>query len=188
MIFDGHSDLYMMPTHQASGGEDHVLERRHLQRLQAERTHRRAGCPSGSRRSRFFWAAAPGLGRLAADGGDDGLRQAELADSPWLVPVRRAAEAREFRRTAKRFAFLAVEGMEPVGSRLGGWSSTPGGGARVGMLTCLEREENRLAKPVQATTGEWAPDSAGPGGLPPDAVAGDCAGCPTPVTAPFGIF
>lgn len=69
--------------------------------------------------------------------------QAELADSPWLVPVRTAAEAREVQAAGKTFAFLAVEGMEPVGNRLERLEQYARWGARIGMLTW--NEENRLA-------------------------------------------
>ena len=68
---------------------------------------------------------------------------AELAECPWLVPVRRAAEARKAQAEGKLFAFLSVEGMEPVGDRLERLEQYAQWGARMGMLTW--NEENLLA-------------------------------------------
>ena len=53
MIFDGHSDLLYDVTRRRLAGETCVLERRHRQKLRKGRIG--------------------GLGRLAADGGNDGL-------------------------------------------------------------------------------------------------------------------
>ena len=69
--------------------------------------------------------------------------RAELTECPWLVPVRTAAEARRAAAEGKRFTFLVVEGMEPVGDRLERIDQYAAWGVRLGMLTW--NEENQLA-------------------------------------------
>ena len=69
--------------------------------------------------------------------------RAELTECPWLVPVRAAAEARRAAAEGKRFTFLVVEGMEPVGDRLERIDQYAAWGVRLGMLTW--NEENQLA-------------------------------------------
>ena len=115
MIFDGHSDLLYDVTRRRLAGEDHVLERRHLSGL-------RAGGIGGLGLSLWttaeedgFWTEYP-----KADGWQRtelmmDCARAELTECPWLVPVRTAAEARRAAAEGKRFTFLVVEGMEPVG-------------------------------------------------------------------------
>ena len=143
MIFDGHSDLLFDVTRRRLAGEDHVLERRHLQRLQAGRIGGLGLSVWVTAEPDSFWMEHPEW---------DGWRRteemmvcaaAELAECPWLVPVRRAAEARKAREDGKRFAFLVIEGMEPVGDRLERLEQYARWGTRVGMLTW--NEENLLA-------------------------------------------
>ncbi|MFR7893784.1 MAG: dipeptidase [Dysosmobacter sp.] len=62
---------------------------------------------------------------------------------PWLALVRTAAEARKAQAEGKLFAFLSVEGMEPVGDRLERLEQYAQWGVRMGMLTW--NEENLLA-------------------------------------------
>lgn len=143
MIFDGHSDLLYDVTRRRLAGEDHVLERRHLSGL-------RAGGIGGLGLSLWttaeedgFWTEYP-----KADGWQRtelmmDCARAELTECPWLVPVRTAAEARRAAAEGKRFTFLVVEGMEPVGDRLERIDQYAAWGVRLGMLTW--NEENQLA-------------------------------------------
>ena len=143
MIFDGHSDLLFDVTRRRLAGEDHVLERRHLQTLRAGRIGGLGLSVWVTAEPGSFWTAHPAW---------DGWRRteemmacagAELAECPWLAPVRHAAEARKAREDGKIFAFLVIEGMEPVGDRLERLEQYARWGARVGMLTW--NEENLLA-------------------------------------------
>jgi len=144
MVFDGHSDLLYDVTRRRLKGETRVLERRHLDRL------RRGGVEGlvlalwyGKGQGRTFWEGVPGAESPAAR-----LElmlssaQAELSESPWLAPVRSAAEAEAAGAEGRLYAFLCVEGMEGLGGpedldRLAAL------GLRLGMLTW--NEENRFA-------------------------------------------
>ena len=143
MIFDGHSDLLYDVTRRRLAGEDHVLERRHLSGL-------RAGDIGGLGLSLWTTAEADGFWTEypKADGWQRtelmmDCARAELTECPWLVPVRTAAEARRAAAEGKRFTFLVVEGMEPVGDRLERIDQYAAWGVRLGMLTW--NEENQLA-------------------------------------------
>ena len=118
MIFDGHSDLLFDVTRRRLAGEDHVLERRHLEKL-------RAGHIGGLGLSVWvtaepdsFWAAHPDWDGWRRTEEMMACAQAELAECPWLTTVRTAAEARAIQAAGGTFAFLVIEGMEPVGNRL----------------------------------------------------------------------
>ena len=143
MIFDGHSDLLYDVTRRRLAGENCVLERRHRQKLRKGRIGGLGLSLWVTAEPDSFWAAYPGWDGWRRTEEMMACFQAELADSPWLVPVRTAAEAREVQAAGKTFAFLAVEGMEPVGNRLERLEQYARWGARIGMLTW--NEENRLA-------------------------------------------
>ena len=143
MIFDGHSDLLFDVTRRRLAGEDHVLERRHLQRLQAGRIGGLGLSVWVTAEPDSFWMEHPEWDGWWRTEEMMACAAAELAECPWLVPVRRAAEARKAREDGKRFAFLVIEGMEPVGDRLERLEQYARWGTRVGMLTW--NEENLLA-------------------------------------------
>ena len=143
MIFDGHSDLLYDVTRRRLAGENCVLERRHRQKLRKGRIGGLGLSLWVTAEPDSFWAAYPGWDGWRRTEEMMACFQAELADSPWLVPVRTAAEAREVQAAGKTFAFLAVEGMEPVGNRLERLEQYARWGARIGMLTW--NEENLLA-------------------------------------------
>ena len=143
MIFDGHSDLLFDVTRRRLAGEDHVLERRHLEKL-------RAGHIGGLGLSVWvtaepdsFWTAHPDWDGWRRTEEMMACARAELAECPWLVPVRTAEEARAAHAAGKTFAFLVTEGMEPVGDHLERLEQYAGWGVRIGMLTW--NEENQLA-------------------------------------------
>lgn len=140
-IFDGHADLLFDVTRRRLAGETHVLERHHLPRL-------RAGRIGGLGLSLWTTAEADSFWSDAWDGWQRteqmmAAAQAELAECPWLTPVQTAEAARSAMAEGKIFAFLAVEGMEPVGDRLERLEQYARWGARIGMLTW--NEENLLA-------------------------------------------
>lgn len=143
MIFDGHSDLLFDVTRRRLAGEDHVLERRHLQRLQAGRIGGLGLSVWVTAEPDSFWMEHPEWDGWRRTEEMMACAAAELAECPWLVPVRRAAEAWKAREDGKRFAFLVIEGMEPVGDRLERLEQYARWGTRVGMLTW--NEENLLA-------------------------------------------
>lgn len=143
MIFDGHSDLLFDVTRRRLAGEDHVLERRHLQRLQAGRIGGLGLSVWVTAEPDSFWMEHPEWDGWRRTEEMMACAAAELAECPWLVPVRRAAEARKAREDGKRFAFLVIEGMEPVGDRLERLEQYARWGTRVGMLTW--NEKNLLA-------------------------------------------
>lgn len=174
MIFDGHSDLLYDVTRRRLAGENCVLERRHRQKLRKGRIGGLGLSLWVTAEPDSFWAAYPGWDGWRRTEEMMACFQAELADSPWLVPVRTAAEAREVQAAGKTFAFLAVEGMEPVGNRLERLEQYARWGARIGMLTW--NEEKPAGSWCRRRSGEWA-DRAGLGGRAADAAAGDCAGC-----------
>lgn len=143
MIFDGHSDLLFDVTRRRLAGEDHVLERRHLQRLQAGRIGGLGLSVWVTAEPDSFWMEHPEWDGWRRTEEMMACAAAELAECQWLVPVRRAAEARKAREDGKRFAFLVIEGMEPVGDWLERLEQYARWGTRVGMLTW--NEENLLA-------------------------------------------
>jgi len=145
MVFDGHSDLLYDVTRRRLAGEDHVLERCHLDRL------RRGGVEglvlalwTSAAGGQTFWRDVP-----EAETDADRTRimvdcaRAELAECPWLSVVRTAGEAEQARAAGRLYAFLAVEGMAAIGGDLGGIDRYHAFGARIGMLTW--NEENCLA-------------------------------------------
>lgn len=141
MIFDGHSDLLYDVTRRRLAGETHVLERHHLPKL-------RTGHIGGLGLSLWTTVEEGDFWPSAWDGWQRTEQmivaaQAELAECPWLVPVRTAEAARAVMAEEKTFAFLVVEGMEPVGDRLERLEQYAQWGARIGMLTW--NEENLLA-------------------------------------------
>lgn len=143
MIFDGHSDLLYDVTRRRLAGETCVLERRHRQKLRKGRIGGLGLSLWVTAEPDSFWAAYPGWDGWRRTEEMMACFQAELADSSWLVPVRTAAEARAVQAAGKTFAFLAIEGMEPVGDRLERLEQYVRWGARIGMLTW--NEENLLA-------------------------------------------
>lgn len=145
MVFDGHSDLLYDVTRRRLAGEDHVLERRHLERL------RRGGVEglvlalwTSAAQGQTFWLGVPGA---ETDAGRMGIMmdcaRAELAECPWLAVVHTAGEAAQARAAGKLYAFLGIEGMAAIGADLGGVDRCRAFGARLGMLTW--NEENLLA-------------------------------------------
>ena len=135
MIFDGHSDLLWDAARRRRRGETHVLERRHLARLQK-------GGIEGL--TLALWAD-PGPGETHAQQTAElfACARAEFAESPWLAAVRSAAEAEQAKREGKLYAFLSVEGMAAIGADIAAIDRYAAFGARMGMLTW--NEENLLA-------------------------------------------
>lgn len=145
MVFDGHSDLLYDVTRRRLAGEDHVLERCHLDRL-------RAGGVEGlvlalwtsAAGGQTFWKDVPGAEtdadrtRIMMD-----CARAELSECPWLAAVRTAKEAEQARAEGKLYAFLAVEGMAAIGEDIDAIDHYHEFGVRIGMLTW--NEKNALA-------------------------------------------
>jgi len=134
-VFDGHSDLLYDVTRRRLAGENHVLERHHLARLQKGGVE---GLVLG------VWAH-PEKGETYRESTEQiiSCAQAEFAESPWLEIVHTAAEARAAKAAGKIYAFLAIEGMAAVGDDLSYIDRYADLGARIGMLTW--NEENLLA-------------------------------------------
>ena len=142
MIFDGHSDLLYDVTRRRLAGETHVLERRHLRDLEA-------GNIEGL--TLALWVSAQDFWKNVPEA--EGHRErtdimllcmkAELAECPWLELVRTAGEAERAKAAGKKYAFLAVEGMDAIGDDLNGIDHYADLGVRLGMLTW--NGENRLA-------------------------------------------
>ncbi|WP_295582115.1 dipeptidase [uncultured Oscillibacter sp.] len=145
MIFDGHSDLLYDVTRRRLAGEDHVLERHHLPRLQAGNIEGLVlAVWTSAAQGQTFWEEVPGADsdsarteRMCA------AALAEFAECPWLSVVRTAGEAAAARAAGKRYAFLGIEGMAAIGGDLSGIDRYAAFGARLGMLTW--NEENQLA-------------------------------------------
>lgn len=145
MILDAHSDLLYDVTRRRLNGERRVLERCHRERLcrggvegmvlalWTDRAHGETfwegvpGAESAARRTEIMCEAA----------------RAEFAESPWLAVVRTAGEAEAARAAGKLYAFLAVEGMDAIGTDLEGIDRYADFGVRLGMLTW--NGENALA-------------------------------------------
>lgn len=148
VIFDAHSDLlYDVARRRLLGGETHVLEHHHLERL------RRGGVEglvlavwTSAGQGQTFWRDTPWGG---AD--QSGMRTrkmlscagAELAECPQVRVVRTAREAEAAKAAGQVYAFLGVEGMAAIGEDLDGIDRYAAWGARLGMLTW--NEENQLA-------------------------------------------
>ena len=144
MIFDGHSDLLYDVTRRRLAGETHVLERRHLKNLEVGGVEGMALSLWVSAEKGSFWESVPhgGSGWGRTEIMLEQMRQ-ELAECPWLALVCTAGEAEQARTAGKKYAFLAVEGMEPIGDDLSRIDRYAALGARLGMLTW--NEENLLA-------------------------------------------
>ena len=142
MVFDGHSDLLYDVTRRRLAGEKHVLERRHLRNLEA-------GGVEGLVLA--LWVSADTFWKDVPEADSDRARteimllcmKAELVECPWLTMVRTPAEAEAARAAGKKYAFLAVEGMDAVGDDLEAIDCYGDLGARIGMLTW--NGENLLA-------------------------------------------
>ena len=142
MVFDGHSDLLYDVTRRRLAGEKRVLERRHLRNLEA-------GGVEGL--TLALWVSAQDFWKNVPEA--EGHRErtdimllcmkAELAECPWLELVRTAGEAERAKAAGKKYAFLAVEGMDAIGDDLNGIDRYADLGVRLGMLTW--NGENRLA-------------------------------------------
>ena len=142
MVFDGHSDLLYDVTRRRLAGEKRVLERRHLRNLEA-------GGVEGL--TLALWVSAQDFWKNVPEA--EGHRErtdimllcmkAELAECPWLELVRTAGEAERAKAAGKKYAFLAVEGMDAIGDDLNGIDHYADLGVRLGMLTW--NGENRLA-------------------------------------------
>ena len=143
MIFDGHADLLFDVTRRRLAGEDHVLERLHRQKLQVGHIGGLGLSVWVTAEPGSFWAARPDWDGWRRTEEMMACARAELEECPWLLPVRNASEARAAQAAGKTFAFLAVEGMEPVGCHLERLEQYARWGARIGMLTW--NEENLLA-------------------------------------------
>ena len=142
MVFDGHSDLLYDVTRRRLAGEKHVLERRHLNNLEAGGVEGLALALWVS--ADIFWKDVP----EAKDHRDRTeimllCMKAELAECPWLTMVRTPAEAEAAKAAGKKYAFLAVEGMDTVRNDLGMIDRYADLGVRVGMLSW--NGENLLA-------------------------------------------
>ena len=145
MILDAHSDLLYDVTRRRLLGEKRVLERCHLARL------RRGGVEgmvlalwTDRGHGETFWERVPGA--ESAAGRTEIMckaTRAEFAESPWLAVVRTAGEAEAARAAGKLYAFLAVEGMDAIGTDLEGIDRYADFGVRLGMLTW--NGENALA-------------------------------------------
>lgn len=145
MIFDAHSDLLYDVTRRRLTGEERVLERYHRARL-------RHGGVEGvvlamwtdRARGETFWEGVPGA-ESAARRTEIMCAAAreEFAQCPWLAVVRTAAEAQAAREAGKLYVFLAVEGMDAIGTDLRGIDRYADFGVRLGMLTW--NGENALA-------------------------------------------
>lgn len=144
MVFDGHSDLLYDVTRRRLAGEKRVLERRHLRNLEAGGVEGLTLALWVSDYAQSFWKDVP-----EAKGDRERTdimllcMKAELAECPWLTLVRTAAEAEQAKAAGKKYAFLAVEGMDAIGDDLGGIDRYADLGVRVGMLTW--NGENLLA-------------------------------------------
>ena len=142
MIFDGHSDVLYDVTRRRLAGEKHVLERRHLRNLEA-------GGVEGLMLA--LWVSADSFWKKVPEATDHRARteimllcmKAELAEFPWLTMVRTPAEAEAARAAGKKYAFLAVEGMDAMGDDLGAVDRYGDLGVRIGTLTW--NGENLLA-------------------------------------------
>ena len=143
MIFDGHADLLYDVTKWRQAGEDRVFERRHLPRLQAGQIGGLGLSIWTTVEQDSIWSAHPDWDGWRRTEEMMACAREELAECPWLVLVRTAAEARKAQAEGKLFAFLSVEGMEPVGDRLERLEQYAQWGVRMGMLTW--NEENLLA-------------------------------------------
>ena len=142
MVFDGHSDLLYDVTRRRLAGEKRVLERRHLRSLEA-------GGVEGL--TLALWVSAQDFWKNVPEA--EGHRErtdimllcmkAELAECPWLELVRTAGEAERAKAAGKKYAFLAVEGMDAIGDDLNGIDRYADLGVRLGMLTW--NGENLLA-------------------------------------------
>ena len=143
MIFDGHADLLYDVTKWRQAGEDRVFERRHLPRLQAGQIGGLGLSIWTTVEQDSIWAAHPDWDGWRRTEEMMACARKELAECPWLALVRTAAEARKAQAEGKLFAFLSVEGMEPVGDRLERLEQYAQWGVRMGMLTW--NEENLLA-------------------------------------------
>lgn len=142
-ILDGHSDLLYDVTRRRLAGERQVLTRHHLPTLQA-------GGIGGLGLSLWttveedsFWLDHPAWDGWHRTEMMMACAQAEWEETPWLRVVRTAAEARTAMESDRMFAFLTVEGMQPVEDRLERLEQYAEWGVRLGMLTW--NEENRLA-------------------------------------------
>ena len=144
MIFDGHSDLLYDVTRRRLEGEGRVLERRHLSNLKQGGIEGMVLALWTSSGPDTFWREYPGT-ETAAARTELMMRCArvEFMEAPWLEIVRTAAGAGQAKQEGKMYAFLAVEGMEAIGSDLSGIDRYVDFGARIGMLTW--NEENLLA-------------------------------------------
>ena len=118
MIFDGHADLLYDVTKWRQAGEDRVFERRHLPRLQAGQIGGLGLSIWTTVEQDSIWSAHPDWDGWRRTEEMMACAREELAECPWLALVRTAAEARKAQAEGKLFAFLSVEGMEPVGDRL----------------------------------------------------------------------
>ena len=143
MIFDGHSDLLYDVTRRRLAGENHVLERHHLGKLRAGRIGGLGLSVWVTAELDSFWGEHPDWDGWRRTEEMMACAREELAECPWLALVRTAAEARKAQVEGKLFAFLSVEGMEPVGDRLERLEQYAQWGVRMGMLTW--NEENLLA-------------------------------------------
>ena len=118
MIFDGHADLLYDVTKWRQAGEDRIFERRHLPRLQAGQIGGLGLSIWTTVEQDSIWSAHPDWDGWRRTEEMMACAREELAECPWLALVRTAAEARKAQVEGKLFAFLSVEGMEPVGDRL----------------------------------------------------------------------
>ena len=144
MVFDGHSDLLYDVTRRRLMGEKRVLERSHLGHLEAGGVEGLVLALWVSAGKDTFWKDIPEA-KSDRDRTEIMLlcMKAELAECPWLTMVRTPAEAEAARAAGKKYAFLAVEGMDAIGDDLGAVDRYGDLGVRIGTLTW--NGENLLA-------------------------------------------
>ena len=136
MIFDGHSDLLYDVARRRLAGEKRVLEHRHLADLERGGIEGLVLALWTAGEAQTFWREVP-----EAENPKDRLEimllamQAELEECPWLWVVRTREEAETARASGARYAFLTIEGMEPIGADLTQLDRLAGLGVRMGMLT-----------------------------------------------------
>jgi len=147
MVFDAHSDLLYDVARRRLAGENRVLERHHLDRLE------KGGVEglilsvwTSAAEGETFWrdtdwcAPEAFLGRthqMLSCARDD------LAECERMRLVHSWAEAAAVRAEGRLYAFLGIEGMAAIGTELRGIDWYYDAGARTGMLTW--NEENAFA-------------------------------------------
>ena len=154
-LFDGHSDILYDVTRRRLQGEETVLQRHHMAKLQQGGIWGLTLAFWLPPAENDIWAvAAPEKVNTAAGRLEIMMEQAEkeLAQCSWLVPVRNAVEAKATLSAGKRFAFFSLEGMEAMGEDLQTIDRWAAWGIRMAMLTW--NGKNLLATGAGGDAGE----------------------------------